>query len=784
MTPVLLFGIAKVDIFSEPANFSKEFFQKSRIFADDLDSRQIRMTDRRYISVILPLKLEWEPCYALPQGMEASVGDRVKVVFAGKEYSGVVSGTDIIPETEHSKIKEIVSVDKDLSRIHPEEIRLWKMVSDYYLCSIGEVLKAAYPLGKINLEEAHSAAVHKIQVRRERVLESMRQKIARLEERLDKKEVLLSKTKDGTKAKVRYIEDICRIKADLSAAETALANMVSGNETPEEAPHTYVPLKNIELSNTQNSAFEDIKRAFADGMPVHIHGVTGSGKTEIYMKLAQEALSKGKNVLYLVPEISLSRQLEERLSEHFGSRLMVFHSAETAARRRDIAEAIRSDKSGYIVLGTRSSLFLPHHNLGLIIVDEEHDSSYKQDSPAPRYNGRDTALMLAVIHEADTVLGSATPSLEEMYNCRYGRHVSVSLTEKYHGSENADIEIIDTKAERKKRGMRGSFSIKLIEHIDRTLREGHQVVILRSRRSYSPALQCSECGELQKCPHCNVSRSLHEHGGRETMVCHHCGWTAAYDGRCRHCYGGLTSLGAGTQKIEEEAAALFPNARTARLDSDSAQNKTFEAQTIKDFSEGRIDILIGTQIISKGFDFSNLKLVVVIAADTLLAVQDFRADEKAVQTLEQLRGRCGRRAEKGMFIIQTSQPGHPVYQRLTDNRPLEDMLEERREFGFPPYTRMIEIIIRDRFEDRLERLSGELTQTLRSLFDPSDTNTVTGPYSPAVDRIADQHIRMIRLNLKKDKRLSSLKQAIKSEIQSFEKKNKYDGHVTINVDPA
>ena len=597
------------------------------------------MCKANYISVILPLKLEWEPCYSLPEGIsQVEIGDRVKVVFANKEYSGVVSATGISPETDPGKIKPILHVEKEMDRVLPQEIELWRNVAQYYLCSTGEVYKAAYPSGKINMEEARAAARSKVRERRERLIESIEGKIGKLKARLTKKEEQHAKArKDSSKA--TYASEINKIKEDIRLAEEALAATL-GTALSHDTKTVEQEQKGLELTEAQQKAYDGIRKGFINGMPVLLHGVTGSGKTEIYTKLAREAMASGRNVLYLVPEIALSRQLEDRLYRYFGERLIVFHSGESAASRRNAAEVIRQSAKtgeGYIVLGTRSSLFLPHNGLGLIIVDEEHDNSYKQDSPAPRYNGRDTALMLHRIHGCDIILGSATPSLEEVYNCQTGKHALVELNERFHGSENADIEIIDTKAERRKRGMNGNFSRKLIDHINSTLEDGGQVMILRSRRSWAPVMQCDSCGEIVRCPHCNVSLSYHKDG---RMRCHYCGYSEPYKGSCRKCNGSLINLGAGTQKIEEEAAALFPNARIARLDSDTAQNKAYEANTIKGFSNGEIDILIGTQIVAKGFDFSNLSLVAVIAADGLLGMQDFRADEKALQLLEQFRGRC------------------------------------------------------------------------------------------------------------------------------------------------
>ena len=753
------------------------------------------MNEVLYISVILPLRLEWEPCYAVAKEVKIEVGDRVKVRFGAKEYVGVVSAVDITPEIDPKRILPVVSIETDLEKIYQEEIRLWRYIAEYYMCSIGEVYKAAYPAMKVTLEEARAAALKTSRERREKIIRSMEGRVAKIEERLAKKEEQLRKAKEGTKKKFALEEGVEKIRMELETAKAALEAARAGKAAPEGDGSDMNGNANelgarLTLSQAQEKAYSEIKAGFAKAKPVMLHGVTGSGKTEIYIRLAQEAISKGKNVLYLVPEIALSRQLEDRLEEHFGERLLVFHSGITAAGRRNTAECIRNNRDGYITLGTRSALFLPHHDIGLIIVDEEHDSSYKQDSPAPRYNGRDTALMLSQIQGSDIILGSATPSLEEAYNCECGKHILVELKERYHGSEDSDIEIIDTKAERKKRGMAGSFSRKLIEHIKRTLAEGGQVMILRSRRAWAPALQCEECGELTKCPHCNVSMSLHRSGD---MICHYCGHRMRHTGTCQKCNGPLKPLGAGTQKIEEEAAALFPEARVARLDSDTAQNKGYETKTIKAFAKGEIDILVGTQILTKGFDFSRLSLVAVIAADTLLGLQDFRADEKALQLLEQFRGRCGRRGSKGMFVIQTSQPEHPIYQKLINKE--EDpqnstLLLERKAFNFPPYSRIIEITIRDRYEDRAERMARSLADILKRHFGmrPGTIalpgSPVTGPYAPAVGKVADQHIRCIRVSLRKDRQLKAGKQAVADIVRKFENDGKYADHIVIDVDPA
>ncbi|MBR1926605.1 MAG: primosomal protein N' [Bacteroidales bacterium] len=541
----------------------------------------------------------------------------------------------------------------------------------------------------------------------------------------------------------------------------------------------------ITLSESQEEAYSRIKEVFARHKPALLKGVTGSGKTEIYLKLAKETLQRGRNVLYMVPEIALSRQLEDRIRDHFPDELQIFHSGMTTAGKAEAAGFIK--RYPYIALGTRSSIFLPHRNVGLIIVDEENDQSYKQDNPAPRYNGREAAIMLAGIFDADIVLGSATPSLESMYNCQVGRFGLIELTSRYFQAEDSDVEVIDTIAERKKNGMVGSFSRKLIDRINRCLESGGQVAILRERRSYSPMLQCEECGHIPKCSRCGTALSLHvRENGQERLMCHYCGKAYGYNGKCPECGGALRLLGAGTQKIEEEAARLFPGARIARLDSDSARSGKREAGIIKGFASGDIDILVGTRIVAKGFDFGGLSLVAALRSDSLLAQHDYRADERALQLLEQFRGRCGRRSQKGLFVIQTSQPDHPVHKRLTGSLDADQttnkLLEERRLFGYPPYSRLVNVIVKDKNLQRVELMSREVSAKLSAVLDGGAE--VIGPYSPAVDKAAGENIRITRVMLPKDKYLKPRKAALLEAVESFEKERRYLGHISLDVDPV
>ena len=809
------------------------------------------MTGRIFIQVILPLRLEWEPFYYQEIELSESagdasglfpvtstgsvterdkeqvrVGDRVRVNFAGKEYVGVVSDVDSGEKAEAlgitNRVKPIIGEAEGLEPVTKEEIELWRQIAEYYLCTVGEVYKAAYPAQKVEKEVVQARQEALKVEREEKNRTKIADKIKRLEERAEKKAELAAKARKS-ESRERYLAEKEMLEGEIGLLVRELTSMVgelcrtTGSVTGYGDSVTYhqdeEPIggsiietsegteKEISLSAAQEEAYSKIKEIFAKGKPALLHGVTGSGKTEIYLKLAQETLAMGKNVLYLVPEIALSRQLEDRISETFPE-LLVFHSGETMSRKREVATVLRhagepAEGKGYVVLGTRSAIFLPHKNLGLVIVDEEHDTSYKQDSPAPRYNGRETAIMMAKIFGANVILGSATPSLESLYNCSVGRYGLVTLNKRFYDAADSDIEIIDTIAERRKNGMIGNFSRKLIEHIGKCLGEHRQVLILRERRAYSPIVQCQECGDIPKCRCCNVSLSLHRRAdGSERLVCHYCGRVYEYTGKCHKCGGELKPLGSGTQKIEEEASKLFPNARIARLDSDTAQSRKYETDTIRKFSNGEIDILIGTRMVAKGFDFSGLSLVAVLQADSILGQEDYRADERGLQLLEQFRGRCGRRGEKGLFVIQTSQPEHPVYQsidgKLDENGTMARFLGERKLFGYPPYSRVIGVVIKDYNQARVDLLSRDLGEYLRGAlavkvsFAPGVQNgpNVIGPYSPAIDKISNQNIRQIRVLLPKDRSLARNKETLGAAVERFEKEKKYSGHIALDVDPA
>ena len=739
----------------------------------------------KYLKVILPLKLDWEPCYSYAPADGAAVpeiGSRVNVRFAGRRYIGVVSGKDIVPEIEASRIQRIIGVEDGIAPITEAELKLWRFVSDYYMCTVGEVCKAAYPSLKNDGELVLSRGRLRNEERIRRKNEALAAKRERLEAMVERRKALYDKAV-RPETKEKYLAALTRAEEELRSLPLRIDSgaAVSG---PEGAMIGRLP----SLSAAQRNCLEEIGKFFSSGTPALLHGATGSGKTEIYITLAADPLAAGKSVLYLIPEIAVSRQLGNRLAEVFGERLVQFHSRMTYSARSHAVEKVR--RGNCIVLGTRSAVFLPFIDLGLVIVDEEHDNSYKQETPAPRYNGRDTAMMLARIHGASLVMGTATPSLESLYNCRTGRLGKVLLQERYFGEDRTEVEIVNTSEERRKRGMRGSFSYRLIDRMKEALGSGGQILLLRSRKSYSPAVQCSKCGRIPRCPHCDVSLSWHKDEGR--LRCRYCGWSEPFNAVCNACGGHFEPLGAGTQRVEEEVAELFPQARVARLDGDLGQGGD---EVVRDFSQGRIDILVGTQIVAKGFDFARLSLVAVLQADSLLGFQDFRADEKAWQLLEQFRGRGGRRGQKGLFLIQTATPDHPVYKYISsdhqDDSLSDAILSERYAFGYPPFSRIVAVSVRDRDEGSAAALASGLAAAIRNAFgirglarSKEDQVAVIGPYAPGVDRVSDLYIRQIRVSIMKNPALKSNKSRLADIVEAYGKENSCSAQLSLDVDPV
>lgn len=738
----------------------------------------------KYLKVILPLKLDWEPCYSVLPGTEGgvpSVGTRVSVRFAGRQYVGVVSESDVTPDIELTKIQRIIRVEDGISPVTEAEMRLWRFVSDYYLCPVGEVYKAAYPSLKNDGEMIRSRVRLRAEERLRRMNAALAAKRERLEAAVERRRAMYEKAVRPETRK-KYLEALTKAENELNALPLEIAAQDDSRS------YTRLPLPSLSLA--QQTCLEQIRGFFSKKSPVLLDGVTGSGKTEVYISLAANVLDSGGSVLYMIPEIAVSKQLGNRLKEVFGNQLALFHSGMSASARSLAVEKVRMGNC--IVLGTRSSVFLPFMDLGLVIVDEEHDNSYKQETPAPRYSGRDTAMMLARFHGADLLLGTATPSLESLYNCRTGRLAKVMLRERYFGDDRTVVEIVNTAEERRKRGMKGSFSYKLIDRMKEALKGGGQILLLRSRKSYSPAVQCSKCGKIPRCPHCDVSLSWHRDEGR--LKCHYCGWNQPFNAVCPDCGGHLEPLGAGTQRVVEEVSMLFPDARVARIDGDMISGSAGEEAVIRDFSQGLIDILVGTQIVTKGFDFARLSLVAVLQADSLLGFQDFRADEKALQILEQFRGRVGRRGQRGIFLIQTATPEHPVYKYVASEQRSDDLAEtilaERFAFGYPPFSRIIQITLRDSDEGSATSLAAALARAIRCEFgisglvrNQADQVSVLGPYAPAVDKVSNLYIRLIRVSMMKNQTLMDNKRRLASLVSDFGKENRCSAQLSLDVDP-
>ena len=723
------------------------------------------MQGKRLIQVILPLKLDWEPYYYVPAGVDVEVGDRLKVNFAGRFYMAVVSNVNPPAPPAGISIVTAGSPETDTLRIPERDIEFWRRIASYYMCTVGEVYRLAGP--PLRAEENDERRQQLLRERQEKKDAETAAKRERLLVFAEKKQAELERARLSDKAKA---ETVILLQQQLQNYREKLAKLESVKPAAQESGESGLGF-HVQFSPAQDKALLQIKEGLSQGKPVLLEGVTGSGKTELYLKLACETLEAGRNVLYLVPEIALSRQLEERIADVVPY-VQVYHSKETTARRNAVAASMRREDVPYMILGTRMSLFLSHRNLGLVIVDEEHDSSYKQDSPAPRYHARETAILLARLQGAGVVLGSATPSMESAYNARVGRFAGVQLKETYYQGGEASVQIIDMVAERKKQGVVGSLSRKLIDAINETITSGGQALLLRSRRAYSPVVQCTACGAVPKCPKCNVPLSYHT-TPRERLMCHYCGWSTPFTGACKQCGGELQPIGSGTQKVEQELQEIFPQARIGRMDSDIGP----EAETIRSFAQGDIDILVGTQMITKGFDFAGVALVAVVMADDILSIQDFRADEYALHLLEQFRGRCGRRGTPGRFIVQTRVPDHPVLQRLVSGESpemLDDSLEERRLFSYPPFTRMIILSLHDKYSPRLDTRARTLAESLPA--------GCIGPYAPVNDRVGGEYVRCIRILLPRDKELKARKQAIYRAIRDFEA----TAHcpVAIDVDPV
>ena len=568
------------------------------------------------------------------------------------------------------------------------------------------------------------------------------------------------------------------LKAAIPSAGVLPGSVIRKRKTGSAAGESTEVIEPAILNEVQGKVFSSIKELFSQREAVLLHGVTSSGKTEIYIHLIREQIDLGKQVLYMLPEIALTAQIIERLKRHFGDAIGVFHSRLTPAARRNVWKRV-SDGTLKAVLGVRSSLFLPFKELGLIIVDEEHDSSYKQYDPAPRYHARDAALILSRIHGGRTLLGSATPSLESYHNAREGRYGFVELKSRYGEVMMPEMIIADTRSFGRREKMISHFSPKLIDAIGEALGRNEQVILFQNRRGFSPYLMCSDCGWVPQCTNCSVSYTYHKGIGK--LVCHYCGKSTKIPPECPECgSASLSTKGFGTEKIEEEIRLLFPSATVARMDQDTTRRRSAASSMLSEFASGKTDILIGTQMISKGLDFEKLTVVGILDADSMLHFPDFRAFERSFQLMEQVSGRAGRRTRRGKVIIQTADPSHLILRQVLkhDYQTMCDaQLEERSLFGYPPFTRIIRVVIRHRDQDELNISSARLAGDLRRQLG----RHVLGPEFPLVMQVQRWYIKMIMIKIDGSLSPSRVKEVIRRAIDT-EMKTARQGSLRIHAD--
>jgi len=538
------------------------------------------------------------------------------------------------------------------------------------------------------------------------------------------------------------------------------------------------------LNTSQEKALFDILKCFQSKNTCLLHGVTSSGKTEIYIHLIEQMLTEGKQTLYLVPEIALTTQLTKRLKDVFGAKLGIYHSKINDSERTEIWQKMLSDNPYEIIIGVRSSLFLPFTNLGLVIVDEEHETSYKQQDPAPRYNARDTAIMLALLNKCKTLLGSATPSFETYFNAKTGKFGLVKLSKRYEDIQMPEIILENTKELYRKRKMKSLLAPNLINQINEAIKRGEQVILFRNRRGFAPMIECKTCGWTPKCKHCDVTLTYHKYGN--VLRCHYCNTVYKMPIECLSCHDkdSLETLGQGTEQLEEEATNLFPNAVVARLDSDSTRSKDSYSRIINDFQEGKAQILVGTQMLSKGLDFDNVSIVGIISADSLMNYPDFRSFEHGFQLIMQASGRSGRKNKQGKVFIQTGDPDQPIYQFISNNDYdsfFIMQLAERKLFMYPPYYRLIKIIIKHKDERIVESAASHLTGILKQ----SLNDRVLGPSIPVIGRIQQYYIREILLKLEIGLSPHLVRESLKKAENIFRKTPDYKYTILyFDVDPS
>lgn len=811
----------------------------------------------KFVDVILPVAVPNLYTYRIPfdWNEQLAIGKRAIVQFGKKRlYSAIIANIHETPPTEY-QAKYIESILDETPIVNSSQIKLWEWISEYYMCTIGEVMNAALPTGlklvsttKILLNEEIDFDIQQLSDKEYLIVEALQiQNVLEMKDvesildiktvypiikSLIEKEIVLVAEQLHEKYKPKlenYIslnplykneEEIKQIFNDLERAPkqlevfmlflheaknnydfeitksklTKLANTTSNTISAIVKKDYFIEEKKEknriidytgdikekkELTEFQEKAYQEIKGYFNENKPALLHGVTGSGKTEIYVKLIQEQLKENKQVLYLLPEIALTTQIISRLKFFFGDEIGVYHSKFNANERVEVwNELLKKENSRFkVIIGARSSIFLPFNDLGLIIIDEEHDSSFKQYDPAPRYNGRDAAIYLSGIHNSKVLLGSATPAIETYYNAKEGKYGLVELTKRFGNIKLPEILCADIQEATKKKKMTSHFSKFLLDYMKEYLENGEQIILFQNRRGYNPFWSCEDCGWSPQCKNCDVSMTYHKYS--HLLKCHYCGYSIKPVSECKACGSSKLKMnGFGTEKIEDELSAILPDKVIKRMDLDTTRNKHGYQNIIDEFENKEIDILVGTQMVTKGLDFDNVGLVGVLNADTLLHYPDFRSFERSFQLLTQVSGRAGRKEKRGKVVIQTYSPNHWVIQKVIQNDYLglyNQEILERRNFKYPPFYRLIKITIKHRDRSISQKGAKLLADSLKNKLG----ERVLGPETPHISRIKSLYINQIVIKYEKTLSPTKLKTYLQKVVNDLKKIKDYKSAVVV-----
>ncbi len=758
-----------------------------------------------FVDIILPVPLDGTFTYSVPQPLErqVKVGVRVLVPFGrSKTYTGIVASTHgTAPSVP--QIKSVFQVLDASPVLTDTQMRLWQWISDYYMSPIGEVMKAALPSGLKAEDGYHPKTETFIRLTPNfRSEQALHIAIDMLQRAPSQQKAFIDFLSLSGIDQEQNLQDSCdNISRDellnqghTLATVTALVKRGLLETYEQEVgrlnhggdPHP----ENIKpLSAPQQDAFNRIQFSFLKKNVTLLHGVTSSGKTEIYIHLIQQALDRQQQVLYLLPEIALTVQMMERLQRVFGCRLGIYHSKYSDAERVEIWQKQLSRHPYDVILGARSAVFLPFQRLGLVIVDEEHETSYKQQEPSPRYHARSTAIMLAALNSSTpdsstpkVLLGTATPSVETYYNATTGKYGLVELFQRYKGIELPEIQVVDIKDLQHRKMMNGPFSPLLLLKVREALARGEQAILFQNRRGYAPMIECKQCGWVPRCQHCDVSLTLHRNLNQ--LSCHYCGYTYQVPTECPACgCKELQTRGYGTEKIEDQVRDIFPEARISRMDLDTTRTRHAYERIINDFSAGRTNLLIGTQMISKGLDFDRVSVVGILNADTMLNYPDFRAYEHAFMMMSQVSGRAGRKGHRGLVILQTKSPDLPVIRQIVDNDYdafFRSVLAERREFRYPPYCRLAYVFLKHRSDGLVATASQEMGSRLRQWFG----TRVLGPDRPSVAKVKSLSIRQLMVKLEPRLNMSEVRRYLALARQQMLQDKRYASlQIYYDIDP-